>query len=61
MLPVVWSETADEDLAVITDFIGRRNFVAAERCGQKYAKASFTYLNILTFTPPANACLVAGK
>ena len=31
MLPVVWSETADEDLAVITDFIGRRNFVAAER------------------------------
>jgi toxin ParE1/3/4 len=30
MLSVVWTETADEDLAVITDFIGRRNLIAAE-------------------------------
>jgi plasmid stabilization system protein ParE len=30
MFPVVWSETADEDLAEITDFIGRRNLIAAE-------------------------------
>jgi plasmid stabilization system protein ParE len=25
MLPLVWTEAADEDLAVITDFIGQRN------------------------------------
>ena len=35
MLAVVWSETADEDLAVITNFIGRRNLIAAERLWAK--------------------------
>ncbi|MBS1042329.1 type II toxin-antitoxin system RelE/ParE family toxin [Gluconobacter cerinus] len=31
MLPIVWTETADEDLAIITEYIGENNIGAAER------------------------------
>ena len=31
MLPIFWLETADADLAAITDYIGLRNIGAAER------------------------------
>ncbi|MCP1244017.1 type II toxin-antitoxin system mRNA interferase toxin, RelE/StbE family [Acetobacter lambici] len=31
MLPIVWTETADEDLAGITEYIGESNISAAER------------------------------
>ena len=30
MLPIFWLETADADLAAITDYIGARNINAAE-------------------------------
>ncbi|MBO1326816.1 type II toxin-antitoxin system RelE/ParE family toxin [Acetobacter sp. TBRC 12305] len=36
MLPIVWTETADEDLASITERIGEDNIGAAERMWHRF-------------------------
>ncbi len=51
MLAVVWSETADEDLAVITNFIGRRNLIAAERLWAKIPVNVCRAVDKLWFAP----------
>jgi toxin ParE1/3/4 len=53
MLPIVWAEAADEDLAAIIDFIGQRNLTAAEHLWQKL-RDSVVYLSEHPYLYPAS-------